>query len=137
MSALEPVLEARGLVKRFGGVTALNGADFSLNAGEILAVIGDNGAGKSTLIKALSGALQPDEGEILLDGESVHFRSPLDARARESRPSTRTLPSPRRSTSPRTSSSGGSCSATAHPAACSACWTSARCAGRPVCSWRS
>jgi fructose transport system ATP-binding protein len=58
----------------------LNGADFELYPGEILAVIGDNGAGKSTLIKALSGALIPDEGEILVDGQVVQFRGPLDAR---------------------------------------------------------
>jgi fructose transport system ATP-binding protein len=75
-----PVLEARGLVKRYGHVTALDGADFELYPGEILAVIGDNGAGKSTLIKALSGALVPDEGEILVDGAPVQFRGPLDAR---------------------------------------------------------
>jgi fructose transport system ATP-binding protein len=75
-----PILEARGLVKRYGQVVALNGADFDLYPGEILAIIGDNGAGKSTLIKALSGALQPDEGEIRLDGEPTHFRSPRDAR---------------------------------------------------------
>jgi fructose transport system ATP-binding protein len=75
-----PVLEARGLVKRYGHVTALDGADFELYSGEIMAVIGDNGAGKSTLIKALSGAIQPDEGELLLDGEPVTFRTPLDAR---------------------------------------------------------
>jgi len=75
-----PVLQARGLVKRFGHVTALDGADFELLPGEILAVIGDNGAGKSTLIKALSGALVPDAGEILLDGKPVHFKSPIDAR---------------------------------------------------------
>jgi len=75
-----PVLEARGLVKRYGQVTALDGADFELYPGEILAVIGDNGAGKSTLIKALSGALIPDEGEILVDGTPVQFRGPLDAR---------------------------------------------------------
>src|SRR5215213_2118368 len=75
-----PVLQARGLVKRYGHVTALNGADFELYPGEILAVIGDNGAGKSTLIKALSGALVPDEGEIYLDGNPVRFRGPLDAR---------------------------------------------------------
>jgi fructose transport system ATP-binding protein len=76
----EVVLQARGLVKRYGHVTALDGTDFELRAGEILAVIGDNGAGKSTLIKALSGAVIPDEGEILLDGKPVHFRSPIDAR---------------------------------------------------------
>jgi fructose transport system ATP-binding protein len=75
-----PILEARGLVKKYGQVVALNGADFDLRPGEILAIIGDNGAGKSTLIKALSGALQPEEGEILLEGETVHFRSPRDAR---------------------------------------------------------
>jgi fructose transport system ATP-binding protein len=75
-----PVLEATGLVKRFGGVTALDSADFQLLPGEILAVIGDNGAGKSTLIKVLSGALIPDEGRILLDGKPVRFHSPLDAR---------------------------------------------------------
>ena len=75
-----PVLEARALVKRYGVVTALNGADFDLFPGEILALIGDNGAGKSTLIKALSGAITPDEGEILLNGTTVHFRNPLEAR---------------------------------------------------------
>ena len=75
-----PVLEASGLVKRYGHVTALAGVDFELYAGEILAVIGDNGAGKSTLIKALSGAVRPDEGQILLDGVPVQFRTPLDAR---------------------------------------------------------
>jgi fructose transport system ATP-binding protein len=75
-----PVLAAQGLVKRYGHVTALGGADFDLYPGEILAVIGDNGAGKSSLIKTLSGAVRPDEGRILLDGEPVHFRSPLDAR---------------------------------------------------------
>jgi fructose transport system ATP-binding protein len=74
------VIEARGLVKRYGQVTALDGADFELRAGEILAVIGDNGAGKSSLIKALSGATLPDEGEIFLDGKPIHFKSPIDAR---------------------------------------------------------
>ena len=74
------VMQARGLVKRYGQVTALDGADFELRAGEILAVIGDNGAGKSSLIKCLSGATIPDEGEILLDGQKIHFRSPMDAR---------------------------------------------------------
>jgi len=74
------VLEARGLVKRYGQVTALDGADFALHAGEILAVVGDNGAGKSSLIRALSGALVPDAGEVRLDGRPVHFRGPLDAR---------------------------------------------------------
>jgi fructose transport system ATP-binding protein len=74
------VLEARGLVKRYGHVTALAGCDFELRAAEVMAVIGDNGAGKSSLIKALSGAIVPDEGEILLDGRPVSFGGPLDAR---------------------------------------------------------
>ena len=78
--AAQPVLEAKGLTKRYGQVVAMDGADFELLPGEILAVIGDNGAGKSTLIKALSGALVPDEGEIYLNGEQVRFRTPIDAR---------------------------------------------------------
>lgn len=76
----EPILTARGLVKRYGRVTALDNADFDLYPGEILAVIGDNGAGKSSLIKAISGAVVPDEGEIRLDGQPVNFRSPIEAR---------------------------------------------------------
>jgi fructose transport system ATP-binding protein len=75
-----PILQAKGLVKRYGNVTAIDGADFELYPGEILAVIGDNGAGKSSLIKALSGAVIPDAGEILLDGEPAHFKSPIEAR---------------------------------------------------------
>ncbi len=74
------VLEGRGLYKRYGRVVALDNADFDLRRNEILAVIGDNGAGKSTLIKAMCGAVQPDSGEILLDGKPVHFKSPMDAR---------------------------------------------------------
>ncbi|MBW7961361.1 ATP-binding cassette domain-containing protein [Bradyrhizobium sp. BR 10261] len=76
-----PLLQARGLNKRYGRVTALDHADFDLYQGEILAVIGDNGAGKSSLIRALSGALVPDSGEIKLAGKTVAFRSPLDAQA--------------------------------------------------------
>ncbi len=74
------IFKAQGLVKRYGQVTALDGCDFELREGEILAVIGDNGAGKSSLIKALSGATVPDEGSIELDGKPVHFKSPIDAR---------------------------------------------------------
>ena len=74
------VMQAKGIVKRFGQVTALDGSDFELRAGEIMAVIGDNGAGKSSLIKVLSGANIPDEGEVFLDGKPVHFKSPIDAR---------------------------------------------------------
>ncbi len=74
------VMSAKGLVKRYGQVIALDGADFELRAGEILAVIGDNGAGKSSLIKCLSGATVPDEGLISLDGNPIYFKSPIDAR---------------------------------------------------------
>lgn len=77
---MQPILSARALNKRYGRVTALDNCDFDLMPGEILAVIGDNGAGKSSLIKALSGAIQPDSGEIFLEGQKVHFASPIDAR---------------------------------------------------------
>ena len=80
MSTTQAVMTGRGLIKRYGRVTALDNADFELRAGEILAVIGDNGAGKSTLIKAMSGAITIDEGEIELDGKPIHFRSPMEAR---------------------------------------------------------
>jgi fructose transport system ATP-binding protein len=76
-----PVLEARGLVKKYGNVTAINGADFELWPAEVLAVVGDNGAGKSSLIKALAGALVPDAGEIKMNGTAVHFHNTRDARA--------------------------------------------------------
>ena len=71
--AQEPILTARRLVKRYGRVTALDNADFDLYPNEILAVIGDNGAGKSTLIKAICGAVQPDEGEIKLEGQPLNL----------------------------------------------------------------
>lgn len=77
---MEPILTAKGLTKRYGKVTALDNCDFDLMPGEILAVIGDNGAGKSTLIKAISGAVIPDEGEIRLEGQPVAFRTPIEAR---------------------------------------------------------
>ncbi|BDZ37531.1 ATP-binding cassette domain-containing protein [Microbacterium suwonense] len=75
-----PVLEAKRLVKTFGRVVGLDGVSLQLYPGEVLAVIGDNGAGKSTLIKCLTGAYIPDDGQLLLDGQEVHFRSPQDAR---------------------------------------------------------
>ena len=81
LMAREPLLTARGLVKRYGRVTALDNADFDLYPGEILAVIGDNGAGKSSLIKAICGAAIPDEGEIRLEGKVLQFKSPMEARA--------------------------------------------------------
>ena len=79
---MEPILKAKGLVKRFGRVVALDNCDFELLPGEILGVIGDNGAGKSTLIKAISGAISADEGEIWLEGEKVSSL-PLERALRE------------------------------------------------------
>ena len=76
----QPILSARKLVITFGRVVGLDGVDLDLYPGEILAVIGDNGAGKSTLIKCLTGAYIPDSGEILMNGQPVHFRKPQDAR---------------------------------------------------------
>jgi fructose transport system ATP-binding protein len=80
MSDVKPILQGKNLVKRYGRVTALDHCDFELMPGEILGVIGDNGAGKSTLIKAISGAVIPDEGEVQLDGQKINFQSPIDAR---------------------------------------------------------
>ena len=77
---MEPILKGRNLTKRYGKVVALDNCDFDLFPGEILAVIGDNGAGKSTLIKALSGAVVTDVGEVTLEGKRVSFSSPNDAR---------------------------------------------------------
>ena len=74
-----PLLRLRGICKRFGGVTALDGVDFDLRAGEIHALLGENGAGKSTLIKILGGIHQPDSGEILVDGQVVEIREVTDA----------------------------------------------------------
>jgi ABC-type sugar transport system ATPase subunit len=82
MAGTDPaVLQARGLNKAFGHVQALVDADLDLYPGEVLAVVGDNGAGKSTLIKCLSGAYVPDSGQILVDGQPAHIRSPRDAQA--------------------------------------------------------
>ena len=76
----EPILEVRGVRKRYGSVEALRGVDFTLHAGEIVGLVGDNGAGKSTLVKVISGAVAPDHGEILVDGEQFTFDNPLHAR---------------------------------------------------------
>ena len=80
MTQQQPILSGKNLVKRYGKVTALDHCDFELYPGEIMAVIGDNGAGKSSLIKALSGAVVPDAGEVYLEGQKVNFKSPIDAR---------------------------------------------------------
>ena len=77
---MEPILKGINLVKRYGKVTALDHCDFELYPNEILAIIGDNGAGKSSLIKAISGAIKTDEGEIFLEGKKINFNSPIDAR---------------------------------------------------------
>ena len=79
MTDKQPILTCRGLMKRYGTVVAMNGADFDLYPGEITGVIGDNGAGKSTMVKAIAGAITPDHGEIRMDGQLLHFRSPQDA----------------------------------------------------------
>ena len=77
----QPLLSARGVVKHFGQVRALRGADFDARAGEVTALVGDNGAGKSTLVKILSGTLAADKGEVLFDGEPVILDSPVAARS--------------------------------------------------------
>ena len=77
---MEPILQAKNVNKRYGKVVALDNANLELYGDEVLGVIGDNGAGKSTLIKALCGAVQPDSGEIYLDGKLVTFSSPIEAR---------------------------------------------------------
>jgi len=75
------LLRATGLVKQYGHVRALNGADFDVSAGEVVALIGDNGAGKSTLVRMLSGSEEPDSGEILLDDQRVRLDTPSVARS--------------------------------------------------------
>lgn len=80
-SAAAPLLEARALSRRFGSVQALDEADFDVFAGEVVALIGDNGAGKSTMVKAMTGNLDVDSGELLLDGQPVSFNSPQEASA--------------------------------------------------------
>jgi simple sugar transport system ATP-binding protein len=75
-----PLLEARGIEKRYGRVRALRGADFSVLPQEVVALVGDNGAGKSTLVKVLSGVIQPDAGELLVGGRPVTFADPVAAR---------------------------------------------------------
>ncbi len=75
-----PRVEIRNVTKRYGSVHALRGVDLSLHTGEIVGLVGDNGAGKSTLVNIIAGALQPTSGEILIDGERVEFRTPIDAR---------------------------------------------------------
>ncbi|MGQ0485088.1 MAG: ATP-binding cassette domain-containing protein [Hyphomicrobiales bacterium] len=77
---MKPLLEARGVTKYFGAITALRNVNFHVDAGEVLGVVGDNGAGKSTLMKILSGLYAPSEGELAFEGKPVRFASPRDAR---------------------------------------------------------
>jgi simple sugar transport system ATP-binding protein len=79
-TAASPLLEAKGVTKYFGAITALRNVNFHVNSGEALGVVGDNGAGKSTLMKILSGLYQPSEGHLVFEGHPVHFSSPRIAR---------------------------------------------------------
>ncbi len=76
----QPVLEARDIVKTFGRVVALNGANFTVYPGEVVALVGDNGAGKSTLVKTLVGVHPPDRGHMFFEGREVHIHTPQQAR---------------------------------------------------------
>jgi D-xylose transport system ATP-binding protein len=78
-SAERPLLELKGVTKRFGAVEALTDVDFEVHAGEVVALVGDNGAGKSTLIKAIAGIQPGDEYSANWDGDSVHLNTPQDA----------------------------------------------------------
>jgi len=80
MSEQTPVIAVQGLTKHYGGVKALTDAEFRLNPGEHVAIVGDNGAGKSTFVRLITGVEQPSRGDILMDGQPVAFDSPLDAR---------------------------------------------------------
>ena len=77
---MEPMLSVKNLVKRFGGLTAVNRVNLDVCPGEVVGLVGDNAAGKSTLIKCVSGVYQADEGEIFFQGKRVHFAHPIDAR---------------------------------------------------------
>lgn len=81
MSVTPPVLEATGISKHFGNVTALRDASLRLEAGKVTALVGDNGAGKSTLVKVISGVLQPDSGNLLVNGQKVELKDPRAARS--------------------------------------------------------
>lgn len=77
---MQPLLQLKGITKRFGAIEALSGIDIALGHGEVVGLMGDNGAGKSTLVKIVAGNFAPSGGEMLLDGEPVRFDGPLAAR---------------------------------------------------------
>lgn len=77
---MEPLVEMKGIYKLFGGLCALNNVDFQICPAEVVGLVGDNAAGKSTLMKVLAGVHPPTEGEILVDNQKRHFKSPQDAR---------------------------------------------------------
>jgi ribose transport system ATP-binding protein len=81
VGAAPPLLAMEGVAKRFGGVQALRGVDFDLRRGEIHALLGENGAGKSTLMNVLSGVVEPDAGEMRIEGAPVRFADPRAAQA--------------------------------------------------------
>jgi ABC-type sugar transport system ATPase subunit len=77
---MEPILSAKNIVKRFGGLVAVNRVSLDVYPGEVVGLVGDNAAGKSTLIKCISGVYQPEEGEVYFQGKQTHFIHPIDAR---------------------------------------------------------
>lgn len=77
---MKPILEAKNLKKRFGGVVAVHDVNFEVYPGECVALAGDNGAGKSTVIKMISGVFQPTDGEVLFEGKTISGKSPEDVR---------------------------------------------------------
>ncbi len=79
-STEQPIIELRGIAKNFGAIEALTGVDLTVNRGEVVGLMGDNGAGKSTLVKIIAGNFPPSAGEIVLEGNAVHFNRPLEAR---------------------------------------------------------
>ena len=86
-----PLLALEGVSKRFGPVQALEGVDFAVRGGEVVALVGDNGAGKSTLVKSISGIHATDEGRFIFEGRAREDQRPAAMRSRSgSRPSTRT-----------------------------------------------
>jgi len=103
-----PLLQIRGLTKSFGSVQALSDVDFEVNAGEVMALVGDNGAGKSTLVKCIAGIHPSDSGEVLFEGHEVHIHGPKEAARSGSRSSTRTSRCATTSTSSRTCTSAAS-----------------------------